>query len=85
MQALCSNVMQCMQSSHCECQNVPSHGNWHLAALPAMGPGSQPDVLMRSHEHLWLPSRFLPLVPAAITYPMAWFYMSPAKWFWYLW
>ena len=44
-----------------------------------------PMFSMRSHEHLWLPSRFLPLVPAAITYPMAWFYMSPAKWFWYLW
>ncbi len=40
---------------------------------------------MPSHKHLWLASQCLPLVPAAITYPMAWFYMSPAKWFWYLW
>ena len=40
---------------------------------------------MRSHKHLWLVSGFLLFLLAAITYPMAWFYMSPAKFFWYLW
>ena len=58
---------------------------WHQAALAAMGPGFQQDVFVALTQApvagLWI----LLFLPAAITYPMAWFYMSPAKWFWYLW